>query len=72
MASNKYCEYFAVNENYFPCIDDAAINAGAPWETRVPSVTPNGCTQPAPAISQPRCTEDGAPYGRQQNERCGI
>ena len=39
MASNKYCEYFAVNENYFPCIDDAAINAGAPWETTYPHET---------------------------------
>lgn len=39
MASNKYCEYFAVNENYFPCIDDSAINAGAPWKTTYPHET---------------------------------
>lgn len=31
MASNKYCEYFDVNESYFPCIDESAINAGAPY-----------------------------------------
>ena len=28
----KYHEYFDVDEKYFPCIDDAAIDAGAPWE----------------------------------------
>lgn len=25
----KYCEYFDVNEKYFPCIDESAINSGA-------------------------------------------
>ena len=25
MASKKYCEYFDVNEAYFPCIDESAI-----------------------------------------------
>lgn len=39
MASNKYCEYFKVNEAYFPCIDESAINAGAPWETTYPHET---------------------------------
>lgn len=39
MASNKYCEYFDVNETYFPCIDESAINAGAPWETTYPHET---------------------------------
>lgn len=39
MASNKYCEYFDVNESYFPCIDESAINAGAPWETTYPHET---------------------------------
>lgn len=39
MASNKYCEYFDVNEAYFPCIDESAINAGAPWETTYPHET---------------------------------
>lgn len=32
----KYREYFDVDEQYFPCIDDAAINAGAPWENTYP------------------------------------
>lgn len=37
MASHrKYHEYFDVDEKYFPCIDDAAINAGAPWENTYP------------------------------------
>ena len=39
MASKKYCEYFDVNESYFPCIDESAINAGAPWETTYPYET---------------------------------
>lgn len=39
MASKKYCEYFNVNEEYFPCIDESAINAGAPWETTYPHET---------------------------------
>lgn len=37
MASHrKYHEYFDVDEKYFPCIDDAAIDAGAPWENTYP------------------------------------
>lgn len=39
MTSKKYCEYFDVNESYFPCIDESAINAGAPWETTYPHET---------------------------------
>lgn len=39
MASKKYCEYFDVNESYFPCIDESAINAGAPRETTYPHET---------------------------------
>lgn len=39
MASNMYCEYFDVHEDYFPCIDESAINAGAPWETTYPHET---------------------------------
>jgi hypothetical protein len=34
--NNKYREYFDIDERYFPCIDDAAINAGAPWENTYP------------------------------------
>lgn len=32
----KYCEYFDVNEKYFPCIDESAINAGAEWTNTYP------------------------------------
>ena len=43
MASNPdnimYCEYFNIDEAYFPCIDESAINAGAPWETTYPHET---------------------------------
>ena len=37
--SNKYREYFDIDERYFPCIDDAAINAGAPWDNTYPHTT---------------------------------
>lgn len=37
--SKKYCEYFNVNETYFPCIDESAINAGIPWEATYPHET---------------------------------
>ncbi|MGV8058733.1 MAG: hypothetical protein AB2L12_12025 [Smithellaceae bacterium] len=37
--NNKYREYFDIDERYFPCIDDAAINAGAPWENTYPHST---------------------------------
>ena len=37
--SNNYCEYFNVNETYFPCIDESAINAGVQWETTYPHET---------------------------------
>lgn len=36
---NKYREYFDIDERYFPCIDDAAIDAGAPWENTYPHTT---------------------------------
>lgn len=39
MPNNKYCEYFDIDERYFPCIDDAAIDAGAPWENTYPHST---------------------------------
>lgn len=32
----KYKEFFEVDENYFPCIDDSAIEAGASWEDTYP------------------------------------
>lgn len=34
--SLKYCEYFDVDEKYFPCIDESAINSGAAWDTTYP------------------------------------
>jgi len=35
----KYCEYFNVDEKYFPCIDESAINNGAEWDTTYPHQT---------------------------------
>jgi len=35
----KYCEYFNVDEKYFPCIDESAINNGAAWDTTYPHQT---------------------------------
>lgn len=37
--NNKYREYFDIDERYFPCIDDAAIDAGAPWDNTYPHST---------------------------------
>ncbi|WP_329886448.1 hypothetical protein [Pseudoramibacter faecis] len=37
MASNNtYDQYFDVNEKYFPCIDDSAIEGGARWDDTYP------------------------------------
>ena len=44
----------------------------APWMTRVPLATLAIRANVAPAVTRPRRTEDGAPYGRLRNERCGI
>ena len=35
----KYREYFDVDEKYFPCIDESAINNGAAWDTTYPHQT---------------------------------
>jgi len=35
----KYCEYFNVDEKYFPCIDESAINSGAAWDNTYPHQT---------------------------------
>lgn len=35
----KYCEYFDVDEKYFPCIDESAINNGAAWDNTYPHET---------------------------------
>ena len=37
--NNQYREYFDIDARYFPCIDDAAINAGAPWDNTYPHST---------------------------------
>lgn len=39
MDNGKYSEYFEIDEKYFPCIDDSAIKAGAPWENTYPHET---------------------------------
>ena len=40
MASQNYCEYFNVNENYIPCVDESAINGGnVAWEQTYPHET---------------------------------
>ena len=36
MNIGKYRQFFDIDENYFPCIDDSAIEAGAPWENTYP------------------------------------
>lgn len=35
----KYRQFFDVDEKYFPCIDDSAISAGAPWKNTYPHET---------------------------------
>ncbi len=37
--ANKYCDYFNVNEEYFPCFDESAINHGATWDDTYPHDT---------------------------------
>ena len=37
--NNKYREYFDIDERYFPCIDESAIKAGAPWDNTYPHST---------------------------------
>ncbi|MCM1042981.1 MAG: hypothetical protein NC350_02085, partial [Corallococcus sp.] len=39
MNDMKYCEYFNVDETYFPCIDESAINAGVDWKQTYPHET---------------------------------
>ena len=36
---NKYCDYFDINERYFPCVDESAINSGADWTDTYPHET---------------------------------
>lgn len=37
--ANKYCDYFEVNEEYFPCFDESAINSGVTWDDTYPHKT---------------------------------
>lgn len=37
--ANKYSDYFEVNEGYFPCFDESAINNGAKWNDTYPHNT---------------------------------
>lgn len=37
--ANKYSDYFNVNESYFPCFDESAINNGATWDDTYPHNT---------------------------------
>lgn len=39
MNARKYCEYFNINETYFPCIDESAIYAGVDWQATYPHET---------------------------------
>ena len=39
MQDMKYCEYFDIDEKYFPCIDESAINSGAAWDSTYPHET---------------------------------
>lgn len=36
---NKYCDYFDIDERYFPCVDESAINSGADWTDTYPHET---------------------------------
>lgn len=36
---STYREYFDIDQRYFPCIDAAAIDAGASWENTYPHET---------------------------------
>lgn len=37
--ANTYSDYFNVNEGYFPCFDESAINNGAKWDDTYPHST---------------------------------
>ena len=39
MDNRKYFEYFDIDETYFPCIDESAINAGVDWKKTYPHDT---------------------------------
>ena len=39
MEIGKYRQFFDIDEKYFPCIDDSAIEAGAEWKNTYPHET---------------------------------
>lgn len=39
MAKSFYRDYFEIDENYFPCVNESAINAGLKWENFYPHDT---------------------------------
>ena len=39
MANSVYKDYFEIDENYFPCVNESAINAGLKWENFYPHQT---------------------------------
>lgn len=39
MDTMKYYEYFDINETYYPCIDESAINSGIDWMATYPHET---------------------------------
>lgn len=39
MASMNYSDYFDIDEDYWPCVDESAINGGKKWETTYPHET---------------------------------
>lgn len=39
MNNMKYFEFFDIDETYFPCIDESAINAGVDWKKTYPHET---------------------------------
>ena len=39
MAKTIYKDYFQIDENYFPCVNESAINAGLKWDEFYPHST---------------------------------
>ena len=39
MANAVYKDYFQIDENYFPCVNESAINAGLKWDDFYPHST---------------------------------
>lgn len=39
MATTVYKDYFQIDENYFPCVNESAINAGLKWDEFYPHST---------------------------------